>query len=230
MFDFARNVKLAITDTLRRTAVKAAGGAVIALGAGFLLAALWSFLATDLGWGSTLASLTVGGLFVVLGVVGILVAGGKKHKMPTTDDLRNEVQARVSLAADAAVDRARVEAARFVDMAEDRVHSLIDRAGDKAGQVVSGAERTAYGFARDTARKVGLTSENVEAAQDTARNIADRVHKAADTNAGSMAKVVGAFAVGVAIASKLQQWRQDDDLTDAEIAELYDDEYFESVV
>lgn len=225
MLDFARNVKLSLTETLRRSAIKVAGGAVMAVGIGFLLAALWSYLANDLGWGSTLASLAVGGGFLLIGVIAIMIGGRQKHPMPTADDLKNEVQARVTLAADAAVDRARTEASKFVGMAESRVNSLIDTASDRAGKIVGDAERSAYGFARDTARKVGLTNDNIEAVQETAREYADRAQRIADSNVGSMAKLVGAFAVGVTIASKLHDWRFGDELSDNEIADIYDRTY-----
>ena len=215
MFDYARNMKLALEDTARRTAFKAAAGVVIAVGAGFLLAALWSFLATDLEWGSTLASLAVGGGFVLVGLVVMMMSGKVRHRPPTTDDLKAEVEARISLAADAAMDRAQAEAARFADMAENKVHSLIDRASYQASKVVGDAERSAFGFARDTAHSVGLTAENLNAAQDAVdsarravRDTVDSARDAANTNAGSMAKLVGAFAVGIALASKLQDWRQ----------------------
>ena len=36
MFDYARNMQLALSDAGRRVALKAAAGVVIALGAGFL--------------------------------------------------------------------------------------------------------------------------------------------------------------------------------------------------
>ncbi|MDO5614103.1 MAG: phage holin family protein [Paracoccus sp. (in: a-proteobacteria)] len=229
MFDYARNMKLALADTARRTAFKAAAGVVIAVGAGFLLAALWSFLATDLGWGSTMASLAVGGGFVVIGVIVMLVAGKVRHQPPTTDDLKAEVEARISLAADAAMNRAQSEAARFADMAENRVHSLIDRASYQASKVVGDAERSAYGFARNTARSVGLTAENLNTAQEKvdearrmARDAGHKVSEAANTNAGSMAKLVGALAVGVALASKVQDWRRSDQDVDPE---WYDDPY-----
>lgn len=232
MFDYARNMKLALQDMARRTAFKAAAGVVIAIGAGFLLAALWSFLANDLGWGPTLASLAVGGLFVVIGIVVITLAGKVRHQPPTTEDLKAEVEARLSLAADAAVNRAHVEANRFVDMAENKVHSLIDRAGYQASKVVGDAERSAYGFARDTARSVGLTAENLNKAQDIAddarhmaRDAAASVREAANTNAGSMAKLISAFAFGVAIASKVQDWRRDPADDVATDQDWYDDQY-----
>ncbi|MCQ0969971.1 phage holin family protein [Paracoccus sp. TK19116] len=237
MFDFVRNVKLSLSETVRRTAFKVAGGAVIVVGAGFLLASLWSYLAVERGWGSTLASLSIGGAFVIIGLIAMMIGGRRKHPMPTTDDLRHEVEARVNLAADAAIGRARDEATKFIGHAEDRVNSLLDTASYRAGRVVGDAERTVYGMARDAysaatnaTRSAGFTRENVEAAQDTVRDYADKAQRAADTNAGSMAKLLGAFAVGVTVASKLQDWRHGDELSDDEIADLYDAELREDFI
>ena len=92
MFDYARNMQLALTDVARRTAMKVAGGVVIVLGAGFLLAALWTFLADTLGWGPLWASLAIGVLFVVIGLVVMSRGGQVKHPVPTTDDLKAEVE------------------------------------------------------------------------------------------------------------------------------------------
>lgn len=221
MFDYARNMKLALADTMRRSALKAAAGVVMALGAGFLLAALWSFLATELGWGSMLASLTIGGIFVFIGGIVLMTAGRVRHAPPTSDDLKAEIQARVDMVADATIGRARNEATRFVDMAEARVHGLIDRATGEATRVVGDAERSVRNLAHgtvdkvtETAEKVGLTSRNLHAAQDAAGDALDSARRAADSNAGSMAKLAGAFGVGLALASKVQDWRRSDDIDD----------------
>ena len=97
MFDYARNMQLALTDVARRTAMKVAGGVVIVLGAGFLLAALWTFLADTLGWGPLWASLAIGVLFVVIGLVVMSRGGQVKHPVPTTDDLKAEVGKKADL-------------------------------------------------------------------------------------------------------------------------------------
>ena len=69
MFDYAQRLQLALKDTARRSAMKAAAGIVLAVAAGFLVAALWSFLAHNLGWGPALASLVVAGLFILAGLI-----------------------------------------------------------------------------------------------------------------------------------------------------------------
>lgn len=211
MFDYARNMKLAVQDTLRRSALKAAAGSVMLLGLGFLLAALWSFLATNLGWGAMNASLAIGAGFLLIGVIVMMVGGRVTHEAPTTDDLKREVEARLTLAADAAALRARTEAMRVVDGAADRANALLDRATGSASRLVGDAGDTV----RETARKVGLSSENVEAAKESVQEGARQAKAAANSNAGSMAKLVGAFAVGLTLASKLGERRgRDDDYYD----------------
>lgn len=222
MFDYARNMKLAVQDTLRRSALKAAAGGVMLIGIGFLLAALWSYLATELGWGSMMASLAIGGGFALVGLILLMVGGRVTHQAPTTDDLKREVEARLTLVADIAAERARTEAMRVVDGAADRANALFDRATGTASRFVSDAGDTV----RDTARKVGLSAENVEAAKETAQDAARQAKAAANSNAGSMAKLVGAFAIGLTLASKLggRRRRDDDDVAGDEDFDDYDDQ------
>lgn len=203
MFDYVQKLQLALTDTARRSAMKVVAGVILAVGVGFLLAALWAWLAYDLRWGATLASLAIGGAFVVIAVILLLMSNTRRHQMPTGDELRREVEMRLSLAADAAADRAQAEAARVMDMAGDRVTSLMDDAGHRVSRFAGDAERKVKG----AARSVGLSSENLDAAKA-------KVSEASNSNAGSMAKVIGAFAIGVTLAAKLRERRRkhrDDD-------------------
>jgi len=204
MFDYAQRLQLALGDIARRSVLKVVAGVVLAVAVGFLIAALWSWLAYGLGWGATLASLAVGGGFAVIGCVILLVASKPKHTMPTGDDLRREVGARVSLATDAAVGRAQSEALRVADMAENKVHSLMDRVGFRSKDTANRAERAVHGFVRKRAGDVGLDSENVADARE-------RVTRASESNAGSMAKLIGAFAIGITLAAKMQERRRSDD-------------------
>lgn len=217
MFDYARNMQLAVKDMARRSAVKAAAGGIMVVGLGFLLAALWSWLATELGWGSTYASLAIGGAFLVIGLIAISAAGRVRHQPPTTDDLKREVEARISLVADAASNRARAEAMRIVDTATGRVSDIVDRAAGSASRFVSETEHKVRDLTRDTAAMAGLTPENIEAAKETAQDYAEKAQRAANSNPGSMAKLIGAFAVGVAVASKLRGRKRD----------RYDDEFYD---
>ena len=74
MFDYAQRLQLALGDVVRRSALKVIAGVVLAVAIGFLLAALWSWLAHGLGWGATMASLAIGGGFVVIGAIILMVA------------------------------------------------------------------------------------------------------------------------------------------------------------
>ncbi|MDN5569107.1 MAG: phage holin family protein, partial [Paracoccus sp. (in: a-proteobacteria)] len=208
MFDFARNAKLALGDTARRAALKGVAGIVAAVGGGFLVAALWSFLATELGWGAMLASLTIGGVLFAIALLLIAMSSRKKHEMPTSDDLKKEVEARVTLAADAAVARARLEADKVVAMAETKAHSLMDEAGYRAAKLAGDAERRVFGGIRDTAASVGLSSQNIQSAQRSTQHVIQQARQSANSNAGSMAKLIGAFAVGITLAAKVQEGRR----------------------
>lgn len=215
MFDYVNRLQLAAKDSARRTVMKVVAGLILAIGAGFLIAALWSYLAINLGWGPMLASLAIGGGFVAIALILLMVSNRQRHAMPTTDDLKREVEARVTLATDAAVERARTEASRLVDLAGSRAQSLLDDAGDRVGRIADDTGQRFYGLARS----VGITPQNMARAKADAGQVRDGVKRAADSNAGSMAKLIGAFAIGVTLAAKLQERRQgpktvfdDDDL------------------
>lgn len=210
MFDFAHNLKLAVSDRVKGVGLKAAGGVIAAVAAGFLIAALWAFLAHELGWGSALASLAIAVLLLAVAAI-LFVVSKPKHRMPTTDDLKREVEARVTLASNAAADRARAEAARVMDMAENKAHSLMDQVSYRATKLADDAERKVFGTVRQGAVAMGLTSENVRDVKHQAAHGQAAVSRAANSNAGSMAKLLGAFAVGVTLAAKLSERRDDDE-------------------
>ena len=56
MFDYARKLQLAASDMGRRVGLKAAAAVVGLVAAGFLIAALWTFLADTLDWGPLVAT------------------------------------------------------------------------------------------------------------------------------------------------------------------------------
>ncbi|MBC9245944.1 phage holin family protein [Paracoccus sp. 11-3] len=207
MFDYAQRLQLALTDTARRTGMKVAAGLIAVVGAGFLVAALWSWLAYHLDWGPMLASLAVGGGFLVLALIVFATSNRTRHRMPTTDDLKQEVETRLTLAADAAANRARNEASRVLDMAGNKVTSLMDDASYRANKLASDAEQRVYGVAQS----VGLTSENIDRTKAKAAEVKQKVAEASNSNAGSMLKLLGAFAIGVTMAAKLREARNDDD-------------------
>ena len=208
MLDYGQRVKLALGDTVRRSALKLIAGLIFVIGAGFLLAALWTWLADTLDWGPTLASLVIGGAFVVLALIVLGISSSRRHEMPDPQDLQKEVEARLALAAEAASARARAEAQKVLGMAESRVHGLLDSAKGRVDRFAAETEDRVTGFVSDTAQKIGLTSETMESARHAAANARSSAGRAANSNAGSMAKLIGAFAVGVTIAARLQEARQ----------------------
>lgn len=224
MFDYASKMQLALSDAVRRVAIKAIAGVVALIGAGFLLAALWTFLARKLGWGPLGASLAIGLLFIVIAAVLMGRSKTVAHPVPTTDELRAEVETRVSLATDAALEKARSKATEVVDTVEDKLTLLVDTAADRAGSLVRDAESRVHGLTRDVAsgaaRKVGLTPQFFSDAQNTI----DRVK---DSNAATVPPVLGAFAVGLVLASKLKKRHRRDDFADYEqFDENWDDGYY----
>lgn len=195
MFAYARNMQLALTDKLRRAGLAAGAGVLLLLGFGFLLAALWTFLAHHLGWGSLGASAAIGGGFAATGLILLLIARKERHPAPTTDELKAEVEAQVNLmadaaiskasgAADAAMARASAGASRLMGLAERRVQTGADGLSCKADRYADRAEAGAQRFARD----IG------DAARD-APNIA------------TFAPLIGAFALGMTLAGRVQDWR-----------------------
>nr|WP_252727211.1 phage holin family protein [Paracoccus sp. C2R09] len=181
-------MKRGVSDSFRRAGLKAAGGVVAAVALGFLVAALWSFLANDLDWGSTLASLAIGVLLLLIALIVILSARKRRHEMPTGDDLKREMQARLAVAKNAAVDQAR---SKF----DDVVQPL-----------------------RDSAAKVGLAPSTAASARSGMVKGTEQVHDMAETNLGSMGKLIGAFAVGLTIASAIRDRNRDEEEDD-----FYDD-------
>lgn len=208
MFDYARNMQLALSDAGRRAAMKAAAGAVFALAAGFLLAALWTFLARNLGWGPLGASLAIGILFVIVGVVLLSMSKKVEHPMPSTDELKAEVETRLSLATDAALEKARMKAVEVVDNVENRVHGFVDNVTHKAERFADDAEAKVQGFTRNlagqAAQKVGLTPQFFAEAQDT-------VERVKRSDMATVPPLLSAFAVGIALANRVQAWRHSDD-------------------
>lgn len=211
MFDFAQKLQIALKDRARGVGLKVAGGVAGIVAAGFLLAALWSFLAHQLDLGSTLASLGVAVILLAIAAI-LFVVSKPKQQMPTTDELKREVEARVSLAADIAADRARAEATRVVDIAGNKAHQLMDEASYRALKLANDAERKVFGTVRNTAQSLGLTPDRTASVKRKVRGAKAEVRRAANTNEGSMAKLVGAFAVGATIAAALApKDRVDDD-------------------
>lgn len=196
---FAQRLKLALADTARRSGFRLAAGLLLALAAGFALAAFWSWLAHGLGWGPVAASLLIAGLLGLVALILLVMASRQRHQMPTGDDLKYEVEAQVSRAASAAMGRASSEAARMADKASHKMHSLMDQAGSRVTN-----------FASDAAHRAGLTDAHLASARQTAQTMTHKAGAAARSNPGSMAKLIAAFAVGVALATRLRDRRRDE--------------------
>ncbi|HMQ40265.1 MAG TPA: phage holin family protein [Paracoccus sp. (in: a-proteobacteria)] len=193
MFDYLDRLQLALGDKARRTGMKSGAGAVAGIGAGFLLAALWSWLTWGLDLGPTVASLIIGVAFLIVALIIWLAASKHSHPMPTGEELRSEIEARLSGMADAAIDKAKSRAEAAVDGARSRVFSIFGSAGD----TVKDTEAAMSDIAR----------EGGEALKD-ARETLDR---AVGTKAGPAIGLAGAFALGVVIASTLGRSRGKDD-------------------
>jgi len=208
MFDYARRMKLAVSDMGRRAALKAAAAVLALIAAGFLIAALWTLFARTFGWGPLWASVVVAVLFGVIAGVLLAMSSKVEHPVPSTDELKREVEARVSLAAKAGMDQAKEKAREVMDLAENKVHAAIDTASYKASSLVGDAEAKVQQFARNTvsdaARKVGLDGGPVD-------ELLDLVGEVRQSRAGPVLGVLGAFVVGMALASRMGQREEYED-------------------
>lgn len=208
MFVYAKNMQLAMKDKLRRSGMAAAAGLVMVIAAGFLLAALWTYFAHHLHWGPLGASLAIGGGLVVIAVILLLMARSERHATPTTDDLKDEVSQHLNLmantavtkatdAADLAARRASQVAGEFLDLAENKVHSVADNLTYRASRFADQTEARVQG----AVGRFGLS--NGAGGADGAPE--------AKSNLATLTPVLGAFAVGITLASRLQNWRHADD-------------------
>lgn len=219
MFAYTRNLQLALTDRLRRAGLMAGAGVALLIAAGFLLAALWTWLAHGLHWGPLWASVAIGAGFLLIGLI-LMAAGSKeRHRTPSTDELKAEVEQKLSLAADMAVERvssladrtierASDKAGEVVELASQRVHSVADTLSYRADRFADRTEARVMGAARragETAsRKLGLPPDAAERV----------VQGATESRAAPFVPLIGAFAVGMTLASRLGR-RRDDDWDDA---------------
>ena len=147
MFDYARKMQLAASDLGRRAGMKAAAAVAALIAAVFLLMALWTFIARTLDWGPLAASLIIGLLFLAAAAIVWMMSNRVKHPVPSTDELKREVEARVSLATEAALDRAKEKAREVVDMAGNKASALMDEASYKAAAFVDDTEAKVQHFA-----------------------------------------------------------------------------------
>ncbi len=235
MFDYARNLKLAAQDTGRRVAIKAAAGGAVVLGAGFLLAALWTFLARTLGWGPLAASLVIGVVFVGAGVALLVSSNEVKHPVPTTDELKAEIETRLELATDAALEKARTKVTEVVDTVENRVHSLVDDVSHKASRFADDTEARVQGFASSVAGQAGKAAQRAGLTPGRMACAGAAAERFRRSNAATIPPLVGAFAIGIALASRLQSWRHagdesdDADMDDADMEDGWGDAWVDDL-
>lgn len=232
---FAQKLDLFVKDLVRRTSLKVAAGILILIGSGFLLAALWSFLADQLDWGSMFASLAIGGVFSVIGLIIIATTGSARHRPPTSDELRADLQERVSVAtgavmdrvttgAEEAIDRVQVKAGLLADAAGNRVQKLVDTVSYGADRFVGGTEARVVGLARRASDEV---SQKLGISDDQKEHMAQGIEKAKSSNLAAIAPVIGAFAVGLTLAQKFASRRRDhddDDLYEEDWDDNWDDD------
>lgn len=219
MIAYAKNMQLALSDRFRRAGLAAGAGLMMAVAVGFLMAALWTYLADHLHWGSMLASLAIGGGLVVIGLICLMMAKRERHRTPTTEELRTEVAEQLNVMTNAAINRAsdaadlafgRVadKAGDLLNVAENKAHSVADDLSYRANRFADQAEAKVYGTARGmgeaAASKLGISPHLVRLAG--AKLGPERV-----SNAAAIAPLLGAFAVGITLASRLQEWRHRDD-------------------
>ena len=218
MFNYTRNMQLALTDKLRRAGMAGVAGLMFLVGAGFLIAALWVWLADHLGWGAMGASLAIGAGFLVIGVVILMTAGKERHPTPTTEELKTEVGEQMNLMADAAIakvtdatnaslSRASQKVTRIMGLAGQKARSAADEVAYQADRYVDRAEAGAYRMARKASEAMDHRSKadpdgSPDTAPDAAPDDSGRL--------GGVAPLIGAFAVGLTLASRFREWRRRD--------------------
>ncbi|TKW66151.1 MAG: phage holin family protein [Paracoccus denitrificans] len=213
MFDYVNRMQLALGDKARRAGMKAGASVALLIGAGFLLAALWSWLAWHLELGPAYASLIIGGAFAVIGLIVWLASSKEKHAVPSADDLRSEVETRVGLATEAAIDRVKYEAGSAVEGAKAKVSSLFGGVADKVSNVAHGAGDLASGAGKEVSKVASKGGELLSEARET-------LDTAMEPKAGPGIGLAGAFAVGMVLAGALSRSRSKDDF-------YYDDDEWE---
>lgn len=216
MFAYGRKMQLALSDKLRRVGLMAGAGALLLIGGGFLLAGLWTWLATYLAWGPLWASLAIGAGFVLIALILLLAAGRERHPTPSTDELRAEIEERANLMVDAALDKATGAADAAINRATQKAGRLMDAAGQRmqavSDQVAYGADRFADRAEAQAQTAAHRVREAVESGLGTGRTASDDAdHRAGRAQTAAITPLIGAFAVGLTLASRLRRRRDEDD-------------------
>lgn len=221
MFAYGKKMQLALSDKLRRAGLMAGAGAVLLIGAGFLLATLWTWLATHLGWGPLWASLAIGAGFSLIGLILLLLASRERHPTPSTDELRSEIEERANLMVDAALNKATGAADAAINRATQKATRLMGAAGQRvqavSDQVAYGADRFADRAEAQAQTAAHRVREAAESGLGTASAALDEAAaRAGRSRTAAVAPLIGAFAVGLTLASRLRGRRHQDDWDDPE--------------
>lgn len=192
MLDVSRRFHLALSDLGRRSGLMAAAALLVAVGAGFLLAAFWSALAHALHWGPVWASVVVGLLCLAVALGLLFAAREARHAMPTAGDVQAEMEARAKLAAEAAIAAAKLKATQATASAGQQLHGLWDRARYRADRAAEDLDSTVERMAHAA---MGNQSDP----------------DAPPRRAAPAVALAGAFAVGIALAHALRRGRGGDE-------------------
>lgn len=200
MFVYARNMKLAAADRLRRLELVTGAGVVLTIGIGFLLSALWLVLARYLGWGSIAASLTIGFALVAVGLLVLASARTERHPVPSADELKLEVEQQLNLLANAAIDRA-----------QDTAGAALDQAVQRAGRVMDMAEHKVHAFTDNLGYRVNRVAERAGAPGETAARHFRSESGSEEQPASRGSRILPILAVvaaGVTLAARVQDLRR----------------------
>ncbi|MFV0292985.1 MAG: phage holin family protein [Paracoccus sp. (in: a-proteobacteria)] len=198
MYDYVNQMQLALGDKARRAALKAGGAITMMIGTGFLIAAIWNWIAWYLELGPIFASLIIGGIFTLAGLIVWLMGTSPRHPVPTTDDLRREVGTRLNLAADAAMDKVKNRAESAMGNAQDRVSSLFGSANDRVRNLADDAAEMTSSTAETAARAMEQASDAVREAHET-------LNRTIQSPAGPAIGLAGAFALGMILAGAMRR-------------------------
>lgn len=217
MMDVSHRFKLALSDMARRSGLRVAAGLLAILGGGYLLAALWSLLARDLRWGPTIASLVIGVLCLILTGILLLVSRKTRHDMPTGDDVKREMAARVSLAGDMAMNTVKTRVKNAGKGAAQKASSLFDiarfKADTAAEKLDEGVEKVRTTppseLAAESAGRIGIDPDKVRAGITQAGQAFESFKNMRSAPAIGL---VAAFAIGLAIANRLSSDEDDEEV------------------
>ncbi len=200
MLDYTRLMKLALADQARRSGLKIVAGLLLLLAVGFLLAALWSYLASHLGWGSMRASLAIGGGFAGIALIVLGVSARVRHVAPSADDLKQEVGAKLGAMAGTVKAQAGRKIREAVGLAGQKARRVADEAEYSADRAADRVEARASALAD---RVMPEIADLLGVRPETARQASRVLTRVRDSRVAPFLPVAGAFAIGVFVAHRL---------------------------